>query len=102
MALRSAPPRRAEHAVANAEHGARSGVRRERRAAAKVACAASRRDVLATTGLLALPGAAAAPGSALADAGGSIYDYTVQQYGEDVAMSRYRNDVLVVVNVASE
>jgi glutathione peroxidase-family protein len=32
----------------------------------------------------------------------SIHDFTVQQYGEDVSMSKYKGEVLVVVNVASE
>jgi hypothetical protein len=35
-------------------------------------------------------------------ADGSIYDFTVEQYGERVPMSKYRGDVLVIVNVASE
>jgi hypothetical protein len=32
----------------------------------------------------------------------SVYSFTVQQYGKNVAMSQYRNEVLVIVNVASE
>ena len=40
--------------------------------------------------------------AAAAPEGVSTYDFTVQQYGADVGMSRYKGQVLVVVNVASE
>jgi hypothetical protein len=32
----------------------------------------------------------------------NAFDFTVQQYKKDVAMSKYAGDVLVIVNVASE
>jgi glutathione peroxidase-family protein len=32
----------------------------------------------------------------------SIYDFTALQYGEEVPLSKYKGQVLVVVNIASE
>lgn len=32
----------------------------------------------------------------------SIYDFSAQQYGKDVSLSKYSGQVLVVVNIASE
>lgn len=58
----------------------------------------NRRDYLLTAGVSGVLGAGA-PANA---AGNSVYDFTVQQYGEDVSMSRYSNEVIVIVNVASE
>lgn len=58
----------------------------------------SRRSALVGAGVVSATGA-----SLRADANaGSVYDFTVQQFDEDVSMSKYRGDVLVVVNVASE
>lgn len=31
-----------------------------------------------------------------------MWDFTAQQYGQDVALSKYKGQVLVVVNIASE
>lgn len=43
-----------------------------------------------------------APPAAASPDGVSTYDFTVEQYGADVGMSKYKGQVLVVVNVASE
>ena len=32
----------------------------------------------------------------------SIYDFTVKQYGEDVPLSKFKGQSLIIVNVASE
>jgi glutathione peroxidase-family protein len=41
------------------------------------------------------------PASAQA-ADASVCDFTVEQYGKRVPMSKFRGEVLVIVNVASE
>lgn len=41
-------------------------------------------------------------GPALAAGESSVWDFTAQQYGQDVALSKYKGQVLVVVNIASE
>lgn len=58
---------------------------------------ATRRDVLVAA---PVSGLALASPAAASDA--SIYDFSVQQYGEIVDMSKYKGQVLVIVNVASE
>ena len=59
----------------------------------------SRREALwtgvASTGMLL---GAARPAAAKE----SVADFTVQQFSQDVSMSKYEGQVLVVVNVASE
>lgn len=57
----------------------------------------SRRDMLwaSTAGSMFSPASAQA-----ADA--SVCDFTVEQYGKRVPMSKFRGEVLVIVNVASE
>lgn len=60
-------------------------------------CWASRRDLLiaaSVAGVVLPPVASAEPSS--------IYDFSVQQYGESVDMSKYTGQVVVIVNVASE
>lgn len=37
-----------------------------------------------------------------ADAGSSAYDFSADQYGSPVSLSKYRSQVLVVVNIASQ
>ena len=34
--------------------------------------------------------------------GGSIYDLTAMQYGEEVSLGKFKDQVTVVLNVASE
>ena len=62
------------------------------------ASAHSRRDALLSATVLAAPAFSAAPAAAAT----SLFDFTVQQYGQDVELSRYRGKSLVIVNVASE
>lgn len=73
---------------------------RSSRARNAVCGAFGRRELLLTVPTAGLVSqvhpAAAAPDSV------SMYDFTVQQYGTDVGMSKYKGKVLVVVNVASE
>lgn len=103
LALRCVPAQRATRAYVCPTPSSVAISRRASRAVAVGACAASRRDVLATTSLLALAGGAAGTPAARAEPGSdSMFDFTVEQYGEAVAMSRFRNEVVVVVNVASE
>lgn len=87
-----------------------SGVaRRASRRATVLACAASgdgigRRSMLAAgTASLVLGSHLPAGGaSAGPDPAGSIYDLTALQFGKPVSLSKYRGQVLVVVNIASE
>lgn len=60
-------------------------------------CRASRRDLLIAApaaGVILPPVASAEPSS--------IYDFSVKQYGETVDMLKYKGQVVVIVNVASE
>jgi len=52
-----------------------------------------------TAGLLA--GAAVLPSWATAE-GASIYDLTALQYGEETSLSKFKGQVTVVLNIASE
>jgi hypothetical protein len=84
--------------VVSASQNARTCSPRAAYARANVNLAIQRRHVLLATpcaGVLLNPGQSGA-------AAQSIHDFTVQQYGEDVSMSKYKGEVLVVVNVASE
>jgi glutathione peroxidase-family protein len=42
------------------------------------------------------------PAGASAAAGGSVYDFEAMQYDAAVPLSKYKGQVLVVVNIASE
>jgi hypothetical protein len=53
-----------------------------------------------TAGLLA--GAAVLPSWATAAEGASIYDLTALQYGEETSLSKFKGQVTVVLNIASE
>eukprot|EP00798_Chlamydomonas_sp_ICE-L_P009997 gene9997-7881_t len=59
----------------------------------------SRRELLATTSMLPFLGAA---GAAVAAEPTSIYDFSAFQYDKEVSLSKYKDQVLVVVNIASE
>lgn len=68
-------------------------------------CGASRRQLLSASaaglaGLVTHEATAAASNDASAAA--SVYDFTVKQFDADVPLSKYRGEVLVIVNVASE
>lgn len=52
--------------------------------------------------IVAVAGMLPAGASAAAGAGGSAYDFEAMQYDAVVPLSKYKGQVLVVVNIASE